>query len=453
MTLKNSLSKVNPRHWFKDTTVRRIYGNASVLVSGKVMAGLMSPVYVSLAAHTLGTTQFGVLVLVNAYTLSIAALITLQGRYALVRYATLCLAEESFSKLKNLLAFMLLLELGFGVLAIGAAALLAPYAAEQFSWPVESLPYIVLYSLACASMMHSMPAGVLFVFGRFNLLSIQQTMGPLVRVAGAALAYVLESGLNGFLLAWLAGTLAEAAAQWFFGLRELSRRGLLKSLLKWPRGVTREHPGLWRFLLTNKLNVSLEELSGRATPLAVGWLLGPAAAGLYQIALKIGMILAQPVLVIGQSLYPELSQLVADQRFAELRRVVVRTGLIAAMLGMCVLIVLGFFGGNILVLMGGAGFDAAYAVLMMITLARTLHLLGFPLASALIAFGKPGAVLKVNLVAMLVLLPILFGLLHVYGLRGAGLHALLFAVFSVAWMAAVFRQQMPVRPPHEHHTH
>jgi O-antigen/teichoic acid export membrane protein len=165
------------------------------------------------------------------------------------------------------------------------------------------------------------------------------------------------------------------------------------------------------------------------------------------------MILAQPVLVIGQSLYPELSHLVADQRFRELRRVVLRTGLIAALLGACALLVLGLFGGNILVLMGGAGFDAAYAVLILITVARTLHLLGFPLASALIAFGKPGAVLTVNVVVMLLLLPILFGLLHVYGLRGAGWHALIFAVISVAWMAVVFRQQMPAHSLLEQHTH
>ncbi len=182
--------------------------------------------YVSLAAHSLGAELFGVLVLVNAYTLSVAAIVTIQSRFALVRYAALSLAEESRQELGNLLSFTLLVELGFGVLAIALAALLAPVAAAQFSWPESSLPVIVFYSLACVSMMHSMPAGVLFVFRRFHLLSIQQTMGPLVRLIGALLAYWLEAGLNGFLLAWLAGTVTEAATQWIFGLRELSKAGI-----------------------------------------------------------------------------------------------------------------------------------------------------------------------------------------------------------------------------------
>ncbi|MFC1719843.1 lipopolysaccharide biosynthesis protein, partial [Pseudomonadota bacterium] len=268
------ISRLKHWPWLGDLVVRRIYRNARVLLSGKVVAGGFSLMYVSLAAHTLGAELFGVLVLVNAYTLSVAAIVTLQGRFALVRYAALSLIEESRQELGNLLSFVLLIEVGFGLLAITLSALLAPVAAEKFGWPAESLNVIMFYSLACVSMMHSMPAGVLFVFRRFHQLSIQQTVGPFVRLLGALTAYWLEAGLNGFLLAWLAGTVAEATAQWIFGLRELSRQGLLRGLLHWPVGVTRQHAGIWRFLLANKLNVSLEELSNRITPLAVGWMLG-----------------------------------------------------------------------------------------------------------------------------------------------------------------------------------
>ncbi len=440
MRPKHIFASIRPGQWFNDKTVRRVYANASLLFSGKVIAGLLSLVYVSLAAHALGPTHFGVLVLVNAYTLSIASVFTFHGRYALVRYATLCLAEESPGKLHKLFSFILLIELGFGALAISLAIFFAPYAAEQFSWPKESLPTIVFYSLACVSMMHSMPAGVLYVYRRFHLLSLQQTVGPLVRLIAAAIAYVLHAGLDGFLLAWLAGAIAEAATQWFFGLRELARRGMLRGLLVWPKGIVRQHDGIWRFILANKLDISLEELNSRAIPLAVGWMLGPAAAGLYHVALRIGMVLAQPVLVIGQTLYPELSQLAAENQMRMLVRVVLRTGMIATTMGLAVLLILALSGDKILELMGGTGFDAAYGVLLLIAFARTLHLFGFPLASALVACGKPGTVLMVNLMATLLLLPVLLGLLHAYRLNGAGLHAVAFALATVISMAVIFRR-------------
>ena len=430
------------KRWFSDETVRRIYTNASMLFSGKAVAGVLSLVYVSLAAHGLGSTEFGVLVLVNAYTLTVASVFTFHGRYALVRYATLCLAEGSQDKLQKLFSFILLIELGFGVLAISLAVLLAPYAAEKFAWPADSLPMILLYSLACVSMMHSMPAGVLYLYRRFDLLSLQQTVGPMVRFLAAAIAWFLGAGLDGFLLAWLAGAIAEAATQWFFGLRELSKQCLLRKLLAWPGGIVRQHAGIWRFILANKLDISLEELNSRAIPLAVGWVLGPAAAGLYHVALRIGMVLAQPVLVIGQTLYPELSQLVAEQRSRSLVRVVLRTGLIATLIGLAVLLVLGVFGKTILVLVGGSGFDQAYGVLILIALARTVYLFGFPLGSSLVAYGKPGTVLSVNLVATLSLLPVLVFLLHVYQLNGAGMHAVAYALTTVLTMALIFRRHV-----------
>jgi O-antigen/teichoic acid export membrane protein len=450
MTQKTGKSGFQLRKWFSDATVKRIYKNASVLLGGKFLAALASIAYIPLATHSLGATLFGVLVLVNGYTRAVAATFTFQVRLALVRYATICLHEKSQNKLRKLLGFMLLIELGFGIIAISMVALLVPFAAEQFSWPAENLPTIVLYSLASVSMIHSMPAGVLFVFGRVRLLALQQTVGPMVRLVFAALAYAMDAGLNGFLMAWLAGSIAEAAIQWFFGLRELSRRGLLKGLLRWPTGITRQHEGIWRFVLTTKLDISLEELSSRATPLAVGWILGPAAAGLYHVAMKIGMILTQPMMLVGQTLSPELSTLVADNQFQSLTRVVLRTGLIAVAAGSLVLLIIAVFGEQILVLYGGTGFDAAYSVLIMIAIGATIQLLGFPMASALVASGRPGSVLKIKLLTSVLLFPALLGLLKLYELNGAGLYAIAFALIvvtliSMAFQRNITRQALPDR--------
>ena len=425
--------------WFGDVTVKRIFRNAGVLLGGKSAAGLLSIAYIPLATHGLGAAQFGILVLVNGYTRAMAALFTFQVRLALIRYATFCLHEKSRDELKKLLGFILLVELGFGVLAISLAALLAPFAAEIFLWPGEALPMIVLYSLTSVSMIHSMPAGVLFVFKRFKLLSLQHTVAPLMRLIGASIAYFLDAGLNGYLLAWLAGSLAEASVQWFFCLRELARRNLLDGLFQWPRGINHQHPGLWRFILTTKFDTSLEELSSRATPLAVGWILGPAATGFFHVALKLGMVLTQPMALIGQTLFPELSQLVATRQTHTLGRVVLRTGLIAFTLGLLILLLMSTLGERILVLYGGEGFDAAFGVLILITLAATIQLFGFPMNLALVAYGQPGTVLRIKLIASVLLFPVLLGLLEVYGLNGAGYYVMSFAVTTVTALAFAFR--------------
>jgi O-antigen/teichoic acid export membrane protein len=442
MTTDHKKSGSRLRQWFSDGIVSRVYKNASVLLGGKFVAALLSIAYIPLATHALGATLFGVLVLVNAYTRAMAATFAFQVRLTLIRYATIHLHDKSPQKLKKLFFFLLLVEVGFGILAIILTALLVPVVGVHFSWPTESYPVIMVYSFACVSLMFSMPAGVLFVYGRFKLLSIQQTVGPAVRLICAIAAFVLEAGLNGFILAWLAGSLAEAGMQWFFGLRELSRQGLMNGLVQWPRGVTRENDGVWRFLLATKVDTSLEDLSSRATPLAVGWVLGPAAAGLYQVALKIGMVLTQPMMLIGQALYPELSNLVVSKQHKSLNRVVLRTGLIAISLGILVLIVLSVFGQQILVLFGGSGFEAAYGVLVLVALAATIQFFGFPMSSALVASGKPGTVLKIKLISSALLFPALLGLLKLFGLIGAGYYATIFALTIVISLAVAFKKNM-----------
>ena len=100
------------------------------------------------------------------------------------------------------------------------------------------------------------------------------------------------------------------------------------------------------------------------------------------------------------------------------------------------------FGDSLLEWIGGQGFAAAHTVLVMIAGSQVISLLGFPLASALQATGRPGVVLRVNLIAMAVLFPILIALLHYLGLVGAGLYALslstlVVGILGVLWFRAL----------------
>ena len=172
----------------------------------------------------------------------------------------------------------------------------------------------------------------------------------------------------------------------------------------------------------------------------MGWILGPAAAGLYYVALKLGMALTQAMMLVGQTLYPELSKLAVAKQFQNLNRVVLRTGLIAVAMGLLVLAILSVVGDQILALYGGAGFDAAFGVLILIALASTIQLFGFPLSLALVACGRPDSVLKIKLTASVLLFPVLLGLLKLYDLKGAGFYAVIFAIAILISMTATYRK-------------
>lgn len=418
----------------------RVYRNAGKLLGGKAAAGLIGLVYLSLGARSLGPAEFGLLVSINFYVLLVGNFCVLQGWHTLVRYGNGDLAAQHPDDFIALWRYVARIEIVSGVAAIVIALLLCSPVATHLGWPDSVMPLALLYSLAIISNTQTTAAGVLNLFGRFDLLSYQQASGPLARLIGAGLAWLLDAGLTGFLLAWLAGSVVEGLVQWALGLRELHRRGLLRYRAPpaAPLKVAERHPGIVRFLLANNLDIGLSDAAGRITPLAVGALLNPAAVGLYHVALRIGMVLQQPMLVIGRTVYPELAAIAARGEFARLRRLVLRTGFTAMAGGILVLALFVAIGPWLLRSIGGDGFDAAYPLLLLIALARTVHLLGFSFSAALIALGRPNTTLTINLAASLGLLPVLALLLQRFELEGAGLHALAYALATVGALVFAF---------------
>jgi O-antigen/teichoic acid export membrane protein len=424
------------RRWFGDESLKRIYRNAGTLIRGRAAAGIVSLGYMSLAAHTLGAEQFGILILLNVYALTVGELLLFPGWHSVIRYGSASLAENRHADFEKLVSFASLAELSSAVLSAAVAVALVPVLGARLGIPEDVLPMAMIYSLSAVSVARMTPASILYLFEKFNTLSLQQLAGAIVRLAGACIAYLADGGLAGFVAAWLIAHLAELVSNWAFALRELHRRGHLRGIFVSPRGASRIHTGLWRFAVTTKVDRSTSQLGTRIAPLSVGIMLEPTAVGLYHLALRLGMLLAQPAMVLGRTVYPELATLAANDDRSSVNRVTLRTGLTAGIAGIPFFLIFVFFGRQILQYVGGESFGAAYPVLIMIALGRIIHLLSFPLGSALTAIGRPGAALRVNMGVTLTLFPVLIGLLYWIGLAGAGIHQILIATATVIGLGA-----------------
>jgi len=427
--------------------LRRVYVNAGKLLSGKIAAGLISVIYLAQVTRALGPADYGVLVLISFYTVLLGSCLVLQGWHTIVRYGGARLLDGDNAGFQRLFAFTTLVELSSGVLAIAISAGLSHWAGRWFGWRDEYAGLAALYAFAIFANMHNTASGVLNLFGRFDLLSSQQVAGPIVRLIGASIAWWSEAGLSGFLIAWLMGSIAEGLIDWVLALREMAKRGLLAGVWRWPAGVTGAHPGIWKFLVTNNVDMSVTDAVNRITPLAVGAVLNPAAVGLYHLALRVGMVLQQPILALGRTVYPELALLAARGERHALQRLVLRTGGIAMAGGLAAMLIFALFGEAILRTIGGRGFEGAYWILLLIAFARTIHLLGFPFSSGLVALGQPYVTLRISLVAVLVLMPMLYLLLLRFEIIGAGLYAIAYATATVGALAWALLRPRPALMP------
>ena len=422
--------------------VRRIYGNLGKLLSGKAAAGLISLIYMIIAAHALGPTDYGVLVLVHGFVTTVGGLIEIQGWHAVVRYGAAALARHDKTALIKLLRFVGGIEIAGGIAASAAAACLAPILGPRLGWSATALALALPYSFALLGSVRSTAAGYLQLMGRFDLLGLHNAVAPAVRLAGAILAWWMHAGLSGFLIAWLVAALLEWASLWAFALW-VARQNIEEAHILGPmRGVTTDNPGIWRFMLIANADITFGELAGRISPLIIGWMLGAEAVGFYAIAQRATVVIAQPAQILGQAAYAELARLVAagdDGR--RLRRAVLHCILIAMAAAVPVILVLAFFGREVAILIGGKAFADAAPIMLWLTVARALLLAGPPASSALIAMGRPSMSVGANLIASLGLLPLLPLLLGWFGLPAAGWHAVLQAgVSSLLLLLFVFRE-------------
>lgn len=416
----------------------RIFKGLGLVLGGKAGAGLISLVYLIIAARALGPRDYGILVLVHGYVTAVVGIVEFPAWQAIVRYGAEASAEDAPHRLARLLRFGTSVELLGGAAAIVAAMALAPLVGPHLGWPPETVAFAIPYSFAVLGSVRSAPAGYLQLIDRFDLIGLHNMVQPLVRLSGAALAWWLGWGLKGFLCAWLAAALAEFAVLWGMGLVcALNRLGA--TLRRPERGsAVQDNPGIWRFLAASNADVTLSELAGRIAPLIVGWVLGPAMAGLFAVAQRATVIIAQPAQILGNTAYAELARMVAaGQGGAPLRRTLMRVIGIALAAAAPVVVVAALFPTPIVTLLAGPAFRAASGVMVVLIAARMIAVIGPPCSSALSAMGYPALSMSANLFASLIFLPVLPLLLHQMGLMGAGVQAVGQALLASALLAGL----------------
>lgn len=421
--------------------LRGIFGNTLRLLSGKAGAGVISLVYIALAAHALGPTDYGILILVHTYVLTVGGVIEFPGWHAVVRYGAQALLAGDEQRLARLLKFAAALELACGVVAVVIAALLAPWIGAKLGWSQRAIELSLPYSLAVLATVRATAAGYLQVTGRFGLLGAHSLVPPIVRLIGAVVAWAGGWGLVGFLWAWLAAAVLEWAVMWIMAFATMPRSLRKLTVTTDLQGVRTENPGIVRFMLGANADVTFAELAARVTPLAIGWLGGPAAAGLFAIAQRATTVIAQPAQSLGQAAYAELAKLAAKGQTGLVISTIARTSGVTMAVAIPVCLLFGLFGDTFAKLMGGDGFAAAGGLMLWLAIARTILLCAPPLSAALTALGRPSLSAVMNLTGSLGLIAMLPIALSAWGQAAIGPCVVAQAVLTMALLAAALAAQ------------
>lgn len=425
------------KHWFDDHSFRSLVRNSSYLAISRAVAGVAVLATLALAGRGLGVALFGLLVLIHSYAQAASGITKFQSWQLVVRYGGPALAGGDPLAFQRATGFAFALDVTSGIIGMVAAMLLLPLLAGWFGIPPAYLPLAIVYCALLPTMAAAAPSGVLRALDRFDLLSWQGTFQPISRALLTLIAWQLALPFPAYVAIWFITDLAGDLFLWFLAIRELHRRGLLGGIR--PTFSARGLPQVWRFAINVNLTASLNAAWGPAARLLIGALLSPAAAGLYRIALSLADTAQRPTDLLGKAFYPEVMRL--DPATRQPWLLMLRGMALSTLLGLAGCLIVGLLGRQLLGLIFGAEFVAAYPVLVVLIGAPLLAMIAFPMAPMLYALDRANLPLVGSAVGALAYLAAIFPLATHFGLIGAGAAFVLGKAVVVVIMAVALRRE------------
>jgi len=380
-------------------------------------------------ARALGPEEFGLVVLMHTYVLTVRALFNLKPAETFVRFGVPLIDLGDTARVNQLLGLVRSFEWVTMLIACATAVMLAPLAGQWLGVPDSSSVVLMVYSLVLLTSPVGSMRGFCRATERFDVLRSALAIGPAVRLAGVALAWYLDATWEYFACAWGLSLAASYLFLWRRGAGLIRASGYLPQHLPWRRAGT-EFPGLPGFTGVVYAQGILDQLPRHLITLLIGGYLGAASAGLYRVAREIADVLAKPVLLIRQAAFTEITRLGEEGKGA-LSGVFLRYGLRLFVPALALVGLASFFRSELLTLVGGAEYAQAGVLLVLLLVAAALELVGAVLRPIAYAHDQAAVALRVQIAAVLAYLTAFVGLCGAYGLNSVGVAALISACVTL----------------------
>jgi O-antigen/teichoic acid export membrane protein len=388
------------------------------------------------AARALGAEDFGSVVLALSVASLVATFLDLTLEEAVVHHGTRALVAGDLPGLRALLRRSIGLDILVGAFVSGAIFLLAAPLADLASAGRLDPTLLRLAALSVLVVTaDSTTSAVLLVAGRPQLRAWSAAATNLLRLVGVVVAVELggpEAVVASYVVVSAAGSVLQGTLAWRAAWRGWARASKIGTS---PVSASK----LLRFGLHSSLTTSLSAVSASLIPVLLGRLAGPAAVGIFRVAMLpifAADTLSGPLRLV---LLPEQARLSAEGNVHLLRRAMIGYTLIGLTVGVCGAVVGWFALPWLIPFVYSSEFDDAVLPARILLIAAVCH---FALAwgkSFFAAIGRP----ELRTVISGLFLVLTGGLLLLFGDEGSKGAAIAFSsatvVMSVAWTAMAYR--------------
>ena len=416
--------------------------NVGVLLGGRAVNAPLSLVHIWLATHLLGSHGFGLIAMMYAFARTMSDLVDFQSWQTVLKYGLSPLTTGDRVGFQKVVAFSFLLDGLGGLVGCASAIGISLSSMALLGWPPEVHITGVVFCVSILFMASATPTGLLSVFNRYDLISIQGVVATIVRVIGTTALAFTGASVMALAAVWILAEFAAWATLTLMAARQLMHRNLIRGLPSQLIALLpelsngaffRAHPGIRQFALATNFNSALALTFNHIGILVVGAFVGPASAGYCRIASQIASGIAKPASIIQTTVYPEMARLWRDRATTRLYRLTVQVALAAGGIGTILLLATFIAGKPLLQLyIGNSGAVQTLPVTLWLLAAEVVAVWGLPLEPLLFTTNRSGAATSVRFLDCMIFLPGLVLVVRRYGLDGVGPMTLLGVSFLIS---------------------
>ena len=421
-----------------------LFRNASRLFTGDVAASALMFVSYFVAARALGEVSFGVIAFAAVYAALIDGLVNFQTWQAVVRYGTEAIEAEQHSKFLGIVKAGLLLDFSSAVVA-GLAGVLIATCISAFNVWEERIPSLFLFSALIVFNVAGTPRAVLQIFDEYVKLSTARVLASLVQFILIVSGYFWGLGFWFFCVTLAVKPGLETIAISRAALGALADRKLRFADALTLKQTFMQTPGVGRFLFDTNLSGSLRLLSRDFDVLAVGTIVGVAAAGHYRLAIQVAGIPLKVAEAVQASLFSDLAKRWSRKEYKAFARSIGRGGFWTACIAAAFLIGFAILGGKVLDATLGNEFGPVYGLSLVLSIAQLIFMLGVGMRPAVLSMGRSDAIWKIYAICTLAHIICLFASIGTLETYSAPLARLVFNLIWFPLMALVIIRGMRSR--------
>ena len=409
------------------------------LLSADVFSLLIALASLSITAKILSVEDFGLLMLVQAYIAIAGQIVSFRTVIPIVKYGVDCLSHDDRD------GFISLIRIGFGIdflsgavgfmLAVGIAWVLS----SVLAWSDTTRYLLSVYCLILLFDLTGPSIGILRIFDRFDLISLQQISFQILRLLLLMICWRQEWGLKTVAYIWIGCEIFAYLLMFILGMHQLRLQNI--RLLDTVSAFAKRREFIY-FTIANNINASMRIIAQNLDILLVGLFWGKSSAGSYKLAVQLGSLSFRAVQPIAQILLPKFTYLLNKGEKHELLKLMKEITLISSAVFIVIYLSVAIAGKQLIAILFGSNYSQVYDIMMVYLIAAGVATATIILIPFLYAHGLTKFCLKVEFITTLSYSLVLLSLVYFYGVYGAAISHIFYYTMLALMMWPMVKQKL-----------